>query len=77
MPTPLVAEQRYVPPSLTTTLLIVRSGVFNDPPLYFVEDPITIGCKPVLITLYHVTEVTLGLADMMHDNVTEFEGCTE
>jgi hypothetical protein len=56
---------------------MVRSGEDTDPPAYFVEDPITIACKPVFVTLYHVTDVAAGLADTMQDKVTEFEIRTE
>lgn len=73
VPTALVAVHLYVPPSLSTVLDIVRLGVVTDPPLYLEDDPTTMASRPALGTLYHVTDVALGLADIMHVIVTESE----
>lgn len=70
VPTALVAVHLYVP---RTVLDIVRLGVVTDPPLYLEDDPTTMASRPALATLYHVTDVALGLADITHVIVTESE----
>lgn len=73
VPTALVAVHLYVPRSLSTVLDIVRLGVVTDPPLYLEDDPTTMASRPALATLYHVTDVALGLADITRVIVTESE----
>lgn len=45
----------------------------TEPPLYLEEDPTTMDSKPEFVTLYHVTDVALGLADTTQVKVTGSE----